>query len=177
MDNTVTADHQSLRAPANTFTNNGCSFIIVPIAALVSMWGQLFAFVLLGAETMSCITATSDPGNAAAFCHSNEIRHIITDLPPAHSRNSGNWSSHVNSYYWKLDQVIDFKTRLHAHLRQVRLLPVPLQSSVIVPVEEVRLGSSRSHVRVNSNKLENSSGPAFFHTDYDGIWQLFISKL
>lgn len=50
------------------------------------------------------------------------------------------------------------------------LLPVPLQSSIIVPVEEVCLGASRSHVGMDSYELQNSSGPPFFHTDYDGIW-------
>lgn len=72
---------------------------------------------------------------------------------------------------WPLRQV-------QAHLcRWDTLLPVPLQSSVIVPVEEVCLCASRPHVWVNPYELQNSSSSAFFHADDDGIRQLLIPKL
>lgn len=67
----------------------------------------------------------------------------------------------------------------YAPLTQVRVafLPVPLQPSVIVPVKEVRLCSSSSHVRMDSYKLQDRSRASFFHANYDGVWQLFIAKL
>lgn len=50
------------------------------------------------------------------------------------------------------------------------VLPVPLQASVIVPVEEVCFGSRRAHIRMYSYELEDGSRASLFHTDYDGIW-------
>lgn len=55
--------------------------------------------------------------------------------------------------------------------------PVPLQSSVIVPVEEVRLSTSSSHIWVDSYELQHGSGSALLYADYNGIWQLFIPEL
>lgn len=50
------------------------------------------------------------------------------------------------------------------------ILPVPLQASVIVPVEEVCLGASRSHVWVDPYELQNRSRAPLFHANYDGVW-------
>ena len=52
------------------------------------------------------------------------------------------------------------------------LLPVPLQPVVIVAVEEVRLRSDGSDVRVNPEKLQQSPGPPLLHPDDDGLGQL-----
>lgn len=51
-------------------------------------------------------------------------------------------------------------------------LPVPLQSVLVVTVEEVRLGSHCPDVRMNTEKLQQSPGSSFLHPDDDRLRQL-----
>lgn len=51
----------------------------------------------------------------------------------------------------------------------VSCLPVPLQSFIVKPVEEVRLGTERPHVGVDAEKLQQGAGSSFLHADYNRL--------
>lgn len=52
-------------------------------------------------------------------------------------------------------------------------LPVPLQSFIVKPVEEVRLRADSSHVRVDAEKLQQGAGSSFLHADYNRLRKPF----
>lgn len=52
--------------------------------------------------------------------------------------------------------------------------PVPVQPSVIVPVEKVRLRPQRAHVRVYPDELQHRPGASFLHANYQRVGQLLI---
>lgn len=51
----------------------------------------------------------------------------------------------------------------------IKYSPVPLQPVVVVSVEEVRLGSHGSDVRMNPKKLKQSPGPSFLYPDDESL--------
>lgn len=55
---------------------------------------------------------------------------------------------------------------------RVFVIPVPVQSFVVKPVEKMRLRSDRSDVRVDAEKLQQRPGPAFLHADDDRLREL-----
>ncbi len=64
------------------------------------------------------------------------------------------------------------------HMAQNELdLPVPLQSVLIVAVEEVRLRSNGSDVRMHPEKLQQSPGASFLHPDDDGLRKFLLSVI
>lgn len=92
------------------------------------------------------------------------------------------FSQHIADFIWTVFVTVihkpgPFTCIICNSLRLIQLwcecndtfLPVPLQASVIVPVEKVRLGSSRSHIWMNSYELQHSSGPSLLHANDDGI--------
>lgn len=55
-------------------------------------------------------------------------------------------------------------------------LPVPVHAFVVVPVEEVRLGAERAHVRVDADELEHGARAALLHADDQRVGELFVAE-
>lgn len=56
-------------------------------------------------------------------------------------------------------------------------LPVPVQTSAVVPVEEVGFGAQGPHVRVHTDKLQHRPGSPFLNAHNEGLGQPFGAHL
>lgn len=55
------------------------------------------------------------------------------------------------------------------------VLPVPLETLVVEPVEEVRLCADSAHIWMDAQELQQRPGAPFLHANNDGLWESFTS--